>query len=230
MKEKLYDEDGCRIPQTLTPSLLIRIFGYSVHGADYKKTSVDIDDPLFVSSNNNYCKGDIYSINTTDYYSSTLMKEDANRIALPWQNPDIYYKAAIGCASISLLLFVSLGGRGRGRGRGFSYSFMFGIIVLSVVAFLLSIVFVILYSVAMFFYRIQMRETAQDICYYYMVQKRKKDQEKDAGNIEEDSDQLLLSQNKYYSACPNCGAVRFGNYECCKMCGTSLFLPVRETT
>lgn len=224
MKSKLYDEEGIRIPQTFTPSPLLSIFGYSVHGADYKKTTISIDDPLFLKGNGNYCNGEIYSINLNDAYASEIMKEDANRVALPWQNPDIYLKAGIVCTSAGIIALIAM---------GLIMFFLAGqinilMVLFSVIALLVSFIFVILYLVAMFFYRIQMRSTARDICNYYVNLSRKKGKEKEVKSTEDDEENLLLSQSKYYSACPNCGAVRFGNYEKCKMCGSSLHLPDEE--
>ncbi len=224
MREKIYDEEGCRIPQTVTPSLILSIFGYSSHGADYKKTSINIDDPLFIKGNCNYISGEVYSINVNDGYASKIMKEDANRVALPWQNPDIYLKAGIGCASAGIISFLASYAVFMFMPSFFNFSFL----PIGAIAFLLAFIFTVLYNVAIFFYRIQMRQTARDICNYYINLSRKEGKGKEVKDNEDDEENILLSQSKFYSTCPNCGAVRFGNYEKCRMCGTSLHLPDEE--
>ena len=206
-------------------SRLIRIFGHSKLWMDKGKMSVNQADETCTICNGNYIDSDRYIINTNDPYARLVLADRVRHMPLLCQNPDIYLKlfelgivlALPGAILCSTYNDYSVVGRllpGNGEFR-----VGVGLIILAIAAlFFLS--GIIAFALVGKYYSAQMRDCASQICaHYFELHKQKLLEQELSQELEDEKEE---ESYEYYASCPECGAVRFGNYETCKVCGHPL--------
>ena len=193
-------------------SFIIRYFGYSKFCASNKKTSIPVNDPMYTKCNYNYSCGDVYVINMQDMYALSVVQDAVNDLPVYYQNPDIYFPVPI---VGFIILCIAL--EGLMDPRMYMNSMARAVaVVMTVLSGIMIIVGPILFSISSNKCTKVMKRCAMDICeHYYALDKLVK---------EENEYESVINQRRYYSACPNCGAVRMGNYDHCKMCGSQLWM------
>lgn len=202
-------------------SFVIKTFGYSKHGADYKKTSIDINDPMLFKCNYNYRNGDVYLINMKDPYAKSIVADAVNDLPLMYQNPDAYLSLGYSILIIATVvtLFISglyaYGIEEYNIDTQLTDSIRACFYVIMPIAVLLFIVGIILFNITIGKYYIAMRRCASEICeHYYLVSKES------AEKAEFDS---IISSRFYLDTCPNCGFDPDGNVDHCPNCGSQMW-------
>ncbi len=201
-------------------SFVIKTFGYSKHGSDYKKTTVDINDSMLLKCNYNYRNGDVYIINMKDPYAKSIVADAVNDLPIMYQNPDSYLTIgwSILCVSaIITFIFMCLYSYGYGEfdSNPFSGPAFACMNILMPIAVLLLIVCVILFNITIGKYYVAMRRCASEICeHYYLLSKET------AEKAEFDS---RITSRFYLDTCPNCGFDPDGNVDHCPNCGSQMW-------
>ncbi|MBQ0012290.1 MAG: hypothetical protein KBT07_06230 [Clostridiales bacterium] len=207
-------------------SRMIRIFGHSKLCMDKGKMSINTADEKCIICNGNYIDGERYIINTGDPYAQMIVGNRVRQMPVLFQNPDVYLKLfelGILIAVPGLILCGTYNDYSRvGRllpGNG-KLRVGLGLILLIIGAVLFLAGISIFFLISKYYSR-QMRECASEICAHYYELHQQKLLEKDLDK-DEDKEDEEDTQFEFYASCPECGAVRFGNYDTCRKCGHSL--------